>query len=73
VSKYFTKRGQKAAAIAAGKSRQRVQAGQGRISQSLGSGDPRHRRNDQSAQATERRFHPDFFYIDNEGRLRPRS
>jgi hypothetical protein len=69
----YTRKGRQAALQRINKNRRLAQAGQGRISQALGSGDPRHRRNDQSAQATERRFHPDFFYIDNEGRLRPRS
>ncbi len=45
-----------------------IQAGTGRISVALGAKDPRHRRNDQSAQATDQRFTEDFV-IDKNGRL----
>ena len=68
----YTAKGLQAAARAVRRNKQRIQAGQGRLASSLGSGDPRNRRNAQGAQATERRFHPDFFFVDQNGRLRPK-
>jgi hypothetical protein len=69
----YTNKGQQAANRAQTSRRLATKAGQGRLSVSLGASDPRHRRNAQSAQATERQFFKGDFYTDKQGRLRLRK
>jgi hypothetical protein len=69
----YTAKGLRAAARAVRRNKERIQAGQGRLAITMGADDPRNRRNAQGAQAAERRYHPDFFFVDQHGRLRPKA
>ena len=69
----YTTKGQTARVRRVAATLLRTRAGAGRISLALGSRDPRNHRTPQGAQATERQFHPEFFTVDDEGRLRPKG
>ncbi len=69
----FTKAGLRASNRQRTKNKLRTQAGNARISMSLGALDPRLHRNPQGATLTHRRFSAQHFIVTKEGQLRPRT